>query len=245
MELNKIYQGNAYDLIKQVPSKSIDLIITDPPYEMASGGTGKTELAIRFKDRYKELKDKKLDVGLDFSILPEMERVCRYIYIYIWCNKVLLFKLINYYSQREDILLDLITWGKTNPMPLSNNHFLNDTEYCLCIHEKGKKWNSKVGASVKRKCYMTQVNKTDRKDYDFPCCKPTPIIENFIINSSNEGDIIFDPFCGSGSTLISAKRLKRKYLGFELDKKTFDMASKRLKGENAKGELNLFDIDYD
>ena len=82
MELNKIYLGNAYELIKQVPSKSVDLIITDPPYEMSTGGTGKTELAIRFKDRYKELADKKLDVGMDFAILNEMERVCRYIYRY-------------------------------------------------------------------------------------------------------------------------------------------------------------------
>ena len=83
MELNKIYLGNAYELIKQVEDKSVDLIITDPPYEMQTGGTGKSELAIRFKDRYKELRDKKLDVGLDFSILSEMERVCRYIYIYM------------------------------------------------------------------------------------------------------------------------------------------------------------------
>lgn len=157
----------------------------------------------------------------------------------------MLFKLINHYSQRDDILLDLITWGKTNPMPLSNNHFLNDTEYCLCIHEKGKKWNEKVGAKVKRKCYMTPVNKEDRENYDFPCCKPTEIIENFIINSSNEGDLIFDPFVGSGTTCLVAKRLKRQYLGFEISESTFETATKRLSGENAKGELNLFDIDYE
>jgi DNA modification methylase len=156
----------------------------------------------------------------------------------------LLFKLITYYSQRDDILLDLITWGKTNPMPLSNNHFLNDTEYCLCIHEKGVGWNVKAGANVKRKCYMTPVNKEDRENYDFPCCKPTSIIENFIINSSKEGDVIFDPFVGSASSMISAKRLKRKYLGFEIDEKTFEMANRRLQGENAKGELNLFDVEY-
>ena len=167
------------------------------------------------------------------------------IYIYIWCNKTLLFKLINHYCNRDDVNLDLITWGKSNPMPLSNNHFLNDTEYCLCIHEKGIGWNAKAGAKVKRKCYMTPVNKSDRKDYDFPCCKPTEIIENFILNSSKEGDIIFDPFVGSGTVPLMAKRLNRKYLAFEKDEKTYETACKRLKGENARGELNLFDIDYD
>lgn len=130
-------------------------------------------------------------------------------------------------------------------MPLSNNHFLNDTEYCLCIHEKGVGWNVEVGSKVKRKCYMTPVNKEDKNNYMHPNCKPIEILSNFIINSSNENDIIFDPFMGSGSTCLAAKRLNRQYIGFEINEKWYNVASDRLKGINAKGEMNLFDIDYD
>lgn len=130
-------------------------------------------------------------------------------------------------------------------MPLSNNHFLNDTEYCLCIHEKGIGWNVGVGSKVKRKCYMTPVNKEDKNNYTHPNCKPIEILSNFIINSSNENDIIFDPFAGSGSTCLAAKRLNRQYIGFEINEKWYNVATDRLKGINAKGEMNLFDIDYD
>ena len=57
--------------------------------------------------------------------------------------------------------------------------------------------------------------------------------------------ILLDPFAGSSTTLLAAKHLKRRYIGFEIDKEYFDTSVKRLSGENIKGELNLFDIDYD
>lgn len=84
IEPNNIYCGDCYELIKLVPDKSIDLIITDPPYLMESGGNGKKEMALRFHKRYTELKELKLDVGMDLSFLKELERVCKYIYIYIY-----------------------------------------------------------------------------------------------------------------------------------------------------------------
>jgi DNA modification methylase len=211
---------------------------------METGGKGTSELAVRFRNRYSNLQENKLDVGMNLPFLKELERVCKYIYIYIWCNKNLLFQLINYYSQREDVLLDLITWGKTNPMPLCNNHFLNDTEYCLCIHEKGVMWNTNAGAKVKRKCYMTSVNKEDKDNFGHPTIKPIEIIQNFILNSSKEDDIVFDPFMGSGTTCVAAKRLNRKYIGFEIEEKWFNVAKDRLQGINQKGEMNLFDVDY-
>lgn len=145
-----------------------------------------------------------------------------------------MFKLIVYYSQREDINLDIITWGKNNPMPLSNNHFLNDTEYCLCIHEKGIGWNVNAGAMVKKKCYMTSVNKEDKDKYDHPTIKPMEIIKNFILNSSGKGDIILDPFLGSGTTCVAAKELGRQYIGIEINPKYYDIAKDRLNGITQK-----------
>lgn len=79
---NNIYLGDSYQLIKEIPDKSVDLVIIDPPYKMEAGGCGKKEMAVRFRKRYQELQDLKLDVGMDFSLLDELERVCKYIYIY-------------------------------------------------------------------------------------------------------------------------------------------------------------------
>lgn len=243
-ELNKIYLGNAYELIKQIPDHSIDLIITDPPYDMAEGGTGKNELSIRYRKQYQELQDNGLDVGMDLSILKEFERVCKKIYIYIWCNKNLLFDLITYYHNRTDdvnVNMDLIVWGKSNPMPLCNNFFLNDCEYCLCIHEKGIGWNTSAGYDAKKKCYYMEVNKLDKDLYNHPTIKPLKIIKNFILNSSAAGGgVILDPFIGSGTTAAAAKELGRNYIGFEINEKYYNIAVDRLNGVTQKEKRNKY-----
>ena len=81
---NNIYHGDCYELIKQIPDKSVDLVITDPPYKI-EGIYQKTGI---FKYReftvFDELADKKLDIGIDYSILDELVRVLKYIYIYIY-----------------------------------------------------------------------------------------------------------------------------------------------------------------
>jgi len=130
-------------------------------------------------------------------------------------------------------------------MPLCNNHFLNDTEYCLCIHEKGIGWNMNAGFEVKRKCYMQEVNKADKDKYGHPTIKPLNIIKNFILNSSNEGDLIFDAFMGSGTVAVAAKELKRNFLGFELDKDYYKMCCDRINGIDKNGQTDLFATDFE
>lgn len=61
-----------------------------------------------------------------------------------------------------------------------------------------------------------------------PCEKPVSLMAEMIRNSTNEGDIVLDPFAGAGSTLIAAKRLNRRYIGFEIDKQYYDIAYSRI-----------------
>ena len=68
------------------------------------------------------------------------------------------------------------------------------------------------------------------------------IIENLVANSSQTDEIILDPFVGSGTTCVAAKRLGRKYIGFEINEKYYKIAKDRLQGWNQKGEMSLFDI---
>ena len=82
METNKIYLGDAYELIKQIPDKSVDLIYTDIPYLIQSGGGGHSALSKRIiKTNFVDLKD--IRNGIDYSILDEFVRVCKHIYIYM------------------------------------------------------------------------------------------------------------------------------------------------------------------
>lgn len=81
---------------------------------------------------------------------------------------------------------------------------------------------------TKHKYYISGVNHVDKKRYKHPTIKPLPFIENHIINSSKEGDLILDCFCGSGTTLVGAIKNNRNFIGFEINKKYFEIAKKRV-----------------
>ena len=136
--------------------------------------------------------------------------------------------------------VDLLVWHKTNPIPTCNNKYLSDLEYCVFAREPNLPLFGNY--KTKSKVWTSSANVDDKNDYLHPTCKPVERLSHFIINSSKEGDVILDPFCGSGSTCIAAKRLNRKYIGFEIEPKWHKIACDRLQGINANGYMNLFDI---
>ena len=262
MELNEIYNGDAYELIKQIDDKSIDLIITDPPYDIVgSGGAGSfgsnhrdyhseykslsrdnhLREGLRISHNYTQLKQniKSICGGFDYSLLDELDRVMKKINIYIWCNKNQIRPLMEHY-ENKGCNVDLLVWHKTNPIPTCNGKYLSDLEYCVFARDKGVKLYGTY--ETKSKVYISQANTEDKKKYGHPTIKPLERIEEYIINSSQQGDVILDPFVGSGTTCVAAKRLGRKYIGFEINEKYYKIAKDRLQGWNQKNEMNLFDI---
>ncbi|WRK54643.1 site-specific DNA-methyltransferase [Coprobacillaceae bacterium CR2/5/TPMF4] len=133
--------------------------------------------------------------GVDNTVLDELVRVMKKVNIYIWCNKEQLLQYMEYF---KDYNLELLSWHKTNPVPTCNNKYLSDTEYLLFFRENGVKIYGSY--ATKRKYYVTPTNKVDKQKYNHPTVKPLDIIENLIINSSQEDDVILDPFMGSGTT---------------------------------------------
>lgn len=240
MELNEIYNGDAYELIKQIDDKSIDLIITDPPYEFTVNDYNAKFFRDRKINAYKDIKKSNINKGIDYSILNEFVRVLKKINCYIWCNKEQIFDYLQFFTKEHNCNFEIIVWGKINPPPLLSGHFLKDKEYCLYFWETGVKtnFNYDIGKTV----YYTTLNQLDKKQYLHPTIKPLNIIENLIKVSSVEGDVILDPFVGSGTTCVAAKRLGRKYIGFEINEKYYKIAKDRLQGWNQKGEMSLFDI---
>ena len=242
METNKILLTDAYESIKSIPSKSIDLIITDPPYEI-EGIHNSGLLKDRINGYHMELLNSNLGKGIDYSILDEFVRVMKKINVYIWCNKEQIYGYLSYFLNKYKCNWEMIIWYKTNPPPFTSTHYLKDKEYCLYFWETGVelKPTFESGKTV----YISPTNKLDKNDYLHPTIKDIYIIENFVKNSSKEKDLVFDPFVGSGTICLAAKHLNRNYLGFEINPDYYEIAVKRLNGENAKGELNLFDISYD
>ena len=243
-KLNNVYNEDCYKAIKDIPDKSVDLIYTDIPYDYTNGGKGGGMLKSEARKKTYIETIGQFDKGIKWSILDEFCRIMRYIYIYIWCSKDQILPLMKYFVEEKGCLFNILVWCKTNPTPFANDNFLPDIEYCLVFREKGKtKLND--GYKLKSKWYMSGTNVEDKKNYLHATIKPLDLVERHIALSSQEGDIVFDPFAGSSTTLLAAKHLKRRYIGFEINKEYYDISIKRLHGENIKGELNLFDIDYE
>lgn len=313
MKLNKIYLGDAYELIKQIPDKSIDLIVTDPPYEFIPGGSGHSDLGQRKRtnandiynldtnrtkqnivtgggcfgtkqrDYYSKFsetdvskqrqeyldyvakhgKDEEserlriiangidnnnntrfISEGISNEILREFVRVMKKGNIYIFCNKN---QLRQYFDFFGDLgwNLDLLVWNKTNCIPTINNTYLANLEYCVFARESGAPLYGSY--ETKSKCYTSSCNKKDKDLFLHPTIKPLPFIKNLIINSSQENQVVLDPFIGSGTTAVACKELNRKYIGFELNPKFYEIANDRLndvtqvdKKKEQEGYMKLF-----
>ena len=226
MDYDYIECGDCLHLLKQLPDKSIDLVVTDPPYVIDTKGGGicddKSGIVKQFREHDLDfMKD-----GFSTEVLDELCRVMKKINIYLWCSQKQLFPLIRYFVENKKCNFNLITWHKTNPVPACGNKYLTDTEYCLFFREKGVKIYGEF--STKFTYYVTPKNVKDKKLYNHPTIKPLDIIQNLITNSSNEGDIILDPFLGSGTTAVACVNTNRHYIGFELDKGYYDIACKSL-----------------
>lgn len=246
----KLYNEDCYKTILLLPDKFIDLIVTDPPYEYTTGGCGKNQTG-----EYKALFDRKnknrddiesmslnpkilndrkvksrneiksISSGFDYSLLNILDKKMKKINIYIWCSKHQVEPILKHYLDKN-CNIEILTWHKTNPLPTANNTYLNDTEYCIFAREKGVKLNGTY--ETKRKYYISAINQADKKKYNHPTIKPVNIIKNLIINSSNPGEIVLDPFMGSGTTGVACKELGRDFIGIEIDKKYYDIAKERI-----------------
>jgi len=225
---NEVYNMDCMEGIKLLDDKSIDLVVMDPPYVLNLTKTRNTNKLNKYSNDLLGLKD-----GFDLRVLdlliPKMKRINMYIY----CSKRQVKDLIEYFMSK-DCNYEILTWHKQNPSPLINNNYLPDTEYVVFAREKGVKLYGTY--HTKRKYYISGTNQSDKKRYKHPTIKPLPFIENHIINSSNEGDLVVDCFCGSGTTLVAAIRTNRNFIGFEIDKEYYEIAKQRI--EEAKSEVN-------
>lgn len=231
--INNIMLGNSYELIKSIPDKTIDLVIIDPPYKIVAGGRGGA-FGTDKRDYHKEVKT--LSDGISNDILDELIRVLKKINIYIWCNKNQLNQFINYF-ENKGCTTDLLAWHKTNPVPTCNNKYLSDTEYILYFRQGGVPMYGSY--ETKRKYYVTPTNKEDKQKYKHPTIKPLGIIENLVINSSKENDIVLDCFSGSGTTCVAAKKLNRRFIGMEINPEYYKISLDRLNGVLANGQITI------
>lgn len=219
--------GNAYEEIKKIPDHSIDLIVTDPPYDIdPKPSKSKGAVSEKMNRVIQTLNDHHVSDGFDAAMLDEWMRVMKRVNLYVWCNRKQIMMYLDYFVKRHGCSFEILVWLKRNPIPCCGMNYLNDKEYCLFFR---KRTPMHAVYSRAHTYWITPLNTKDNQRYHHPTVKPLTIIEDLILNSSKEGDTVLDPFAGSGTTGEAAQRNKRNFIGIEMDERHYQTAVSRIK----------------
>ena len=215
--INKIINGDYLEVMKQMPDKCVDLVLTDPPYGMSYQSAWRTATP----------KFSKIEKDDDVSWFPEfIAEAYRVLkddsHIYIFCNDYAISEFRKAMGEVGFTPKRTLVWVKNNHTSGDlEGDYGNKTEFILYA-QKGRK-----ELTGKRE---TNVLNFDRvADLKHPTEKPVDICQFLIQKSSNVGDIVLDPFIGSGTTARAAADLHRNYIGIEIDPEYCKIAELRLK----------------
>lgn len=155
--------------------------------------------------------------------IPEVYRVLKQeTHCYIMINTINLENYLRVCRESGFKLHSVLCWEKNNVTP--SKWYMKNCEFTLFL----RKGRAKAINNVSSKMIHSFNNIIGNKTH--PTEKPIELMKFYISNSSNEKDIVFDPFCGTGSALVAAKELNRSYIGCEIDEEYFSVALKRLSG---------------
>lgn len=235
-ETDNVYNVDCYKAIKDIPDKSIDCIYTDIPYLYNNGGGGSETNFLT--NNTKRLKNSLIgiDAGIDYSILDDFVRIMKKVNIFIWCSKMQLLYIMNYF-EKYNCSFEILVWCKTNPTPMCNQKWLSDIEYCLWFKEKGVLLND--GYELKSKYFISEKNVRDKDKFAHPTIKPIELVKRHLLHTTQPNDIVLDCFMGSGTTCVACKDIGRRYIGFEIEKKWYDIAVNRLNKVDANGQMGF------
>ena len=220
-DLVTLYKGDCRDILPQL--EKVDLILTDPPYVLPMSGGGSIN---RDCKNMKRLRNANITDFEFESYIPQILKNQHNHHAYFFCSKN---QLHDYIGLFKDLGLswDLLILNKKNPVPACNNSYISDNEYILFCRGKQCHFTNKLPVESYKK--IKQMIVKDR-GFDHPTIKPLSVIEELLIVSSKENQIILDPFAGSGTTGLACKRLNRKCILIEKEEKYCNIIVERLSG---------------
>lgn len=231
----KLLHGDCLEIMSEIPDKSVDLILTDPPYNIARDNNFDTmgRRGIDFGEW-----DKGFDQFLWLNEIPRVLSKDGSVVIFNdWKN---IGEIAKYCESLGLVIKDMLRWKKKNPMPRNRDRrYITDFECAVWLTNKKAKWTfHRLSDTYQRPEFEYGVVSGNEKT-GHPTQKPVKLMEDLLLIHSNEEDIILDPFMGSGSTGVACVNTNRKFIGIELESEYFHIAQERINNAitlKSKGE---------
>ena len=258
---NKIVNGNCIEELKKIPEKSFDLIFADPPYNLQLGENLErpdNSKVSSVNDLWDKFKDFESYDKFSNRWLEECKRVLKDNgSIWVIGSYHNIFRLGYHLQNLEFWILNDVIWRKNNPMPNFRGARFTNAHETLIWASKNKK--SKYTFNYQSlKCLNDDLQM--RSDWLLPICngkerlkkkgkkihstqKPESLLHRIILATTNKGDYILDPFLGTGTTAVVAKKLGREFYGIEKNKKYFVESKKRINKTKKIDDENLDTIE--
>ena len=248
----RIYQGDCLEILAQIPDSSVDLVFADPPYFLSNGGI--TCHAGKMVSVNKGEWDKSRGPGANHEFNRAWLAACQRVLKpngSLWVSGTAhVIHSVGFAMQQLGFkLLNDISWVKPNPPPnLSCRYFTHSTETIIWAAKNSKSrhtFNYKLMKEINRGKQMKSVweirppEPWEKKFGKHPTQKPVALLERILLASSNEGDLVLDPFSGSGTTLLAAFRLRRHALGCELSAEFLTLSLRRICSELVQIEVSV------
>ena len=221
----KLLQGDCLERMKEIPDGSVDLILTDPPYNIARDNNFHTmgRKGIDFGE---------WDKGFDlFSYIDLLPRVCsknaNVVIFNSWTN---LGEIAKYAESKGFVIKDMLRWEKSNPMPRNRDRrFIVDYEVAVWLTMPKAKWTfNRQSETYDRPLFKGSLVSGNEKTAH-TTQKPIWLMESLLKVLSNENDTVLDLFSGSCSTGVACLNTNRKFIGIELDDNYFDIGAERMR----------------
>ncbi|MDB2629057.1 site-specific DNA-methyltransferase [Gammaproteobacteria bacterium] len=240
MRDNFIYNQDCLKTLKKMEDSSVDLVLTSPPYNMNLrifyGKYRSRQVTKELSTKYSNFSDNMpIEDFYNFhlKVIKELIRVSNIVFYNIQIvtgSKRAFFKII---GEMNEFLKDIIVWDKTHGQPAIGKQVLNRQSELLLIFEK----DYPISRQFRKTGYFDRGTLTDlwsiprayQKSHENGAVFPEALVEKVLKNFTKEGDLIYDPFFGTGTTGVVAKKMGRRYIGSEISKEYVKIARERIK----------------
>lgn len=232
----EMHLGDCLEGLRGLAVDSVDVTITDPPYSQHTHdkqwvGAALTEQgAKRVKTSHRGLTFVHVTAEQAAAVALQLRRVTRrWVLVFTDLEGISLWSLALANADLDYVRTCI--WDKVDGAPqFTGDRPAAGAEAIVVAHRPGRKrWNG----GGRRNVFRYEVN-GQRGDKPHPTTKPQPLMRELVDLFSDPGEVILDPFTGSGSTGVAANALDRRFIGFELDPNYFEIACRRLRGDEAK-----------